>query len=88
MYAYISITLGDLNKCKELLAMGAKVSIADEDGFTPAYIAESKGHKVGMSNLSNFYAFSTCDWSVVTNNSISLVVFCYSLSKIGNCQIA
>ena len=45
--------IGNLGKCQELLAMGAKVDIPDNDGFTAAYMAKSRGYKVGMSN---FYA--------------------------------
>ena len=31
--------------------MGAKVDIPDNDGFTAAYMAKSRGYKVGMSNF-------------------------------------
>ena len=31
--------------------MGARVDIKDNDGFTAAYMAKSRGYKVGMSNL-------------------------------------
>ena len=42
---------GNLGKCQELLAMGAKVDIPDKDGFTAVYMAKSRGYKVGMNNL-------------------------------------
>ena len=43
--------VGDLAKCQELVDLGAKVDIPDADGFTPVYIAKSRGYEVGMSNL-------------------------------------
>ena len=48
---YILCFTGNLGECKELLAMGARVDIKDNDGFTASYMAKSRGYKVGMSNL-------------------------------------
>ena len=35
---------GDLEKCRKLVELGADASIADDDGFTPAYIAQCMGY--------------------------------------------